>query len=984
MYRRNIVINKSHCRYALLCCIAWVCFVSLAYGQKVAIIRESDFGTLHEIQFVDSLWSFHPGDFSVAQKSVTDISGWHTFRGTDFGRVTPPPPSQWNGLGWFGLWVRVDTGLVNRKLALRINHDGASEIFIDGKPLGGYGKVGHSALDMEAVRAPKDLIPVWFSDTRPHLITIRYCNFIGVFPIFLGFQLSIGDYRLLSQRMDNNNRLFNYIPLCAAAQVILALLHFLLFLFYPKQKLNLYYALFVALIGINCVGIYLFYQTRSPSTQYIADLLTGECKILLMWTGVSLLYHLNYARIPRWRVITLASVSIFYIIVYLVRFLYFPNDSPEDYFSIVFLLCMMDGCASIWQVTRRGQKDVWLVVTGVVAVTLLYYFAWADVFHLWPYRLNAMRVFVLSAGELILPLCLSIYLALDFARTNQTLTAKLAEVERLSAQALIQEAEKRTLLAEEARRLEDLVQQRTAELMAQADQLREMDAVKSRFFTNITHELRTPLTLIVNPAKELMMRIEEEETVSQLRLILNNATRLLQLINQLLDLSKLESGLMEINPAPMDMVALIRQHMLSYETIIKQKGIRLNFLSDWERLWILGDRGKFDTIILNILSNAVKFTDKGHIDLHLYKDTPTAGDAFILTVRDTGRGIPATKLSYIFTRFYQADPSDTRPAEGTGIGLALTKELVELMGGQITAQSTEHEFTEISIHMPYKPTATAPEQIPIVTPVSAYTIPKDSPLTVIIEDERPLVLVIEDHDELRDFIRQSLALKYRVLTAADGNKGIAIAKEQIPNLVITDLMMPAMNGYEVSSALRQDEKTSHIPIIILTAKTDFESRIQGIETGADAYLIKPFDKRELFAVMENLISTRNQLREYYSNRDLWFSDVISMPSIERDFISRVRSAVESHLDEEGYSADQLARDIGLSRTQLHRKLKDLIGKAPGELIRIIRLQYAHNLLQRQVATVAEVGYMVGYSSPASFSASFSRHFGFPPKSVANL
>lgn len=980
MCRLSVIINIPRFRYAVFWCIILLYAVNSAYGQKVAIIRNTDFGSLHQIQLADSMWYFHPGEFSDPEKRVTDVRGWRAFRGTSFGEANILPG--WHGLGWFGLWVKVDTGLINRKLALRINHDGASEIFIDGKPIGGYGKVGRSAVEMQAERAPRDIIPVWFNDSRPHLLTIHYSNFKPAYS-FLGFQLFIGDYQFVSQRMDSNNRFLNYIPLCAAAQVILALLHFLLFLFYPERKLNLYYAIFAVLTGITCTGVFLFYQTHSPSIQYLADAMTDECKVLLMSSGVLLLYHLNYTRIPRWRLIALAGVSLFYVVIYFIRLLHIPDQEPQDYFSIVYFFCMMDGCWSVWQVIRRGQKDVWLVATGVVAVTLLYYLTWADVFHLWPPWLNAMRVFVLSAGELILPLCLSVYLALNFARTNQALTAKLAEVERLSAQALIQETEKRTLLAEEARRLEDLVQHRTAELRAQADQLREMDMVKSRFFTNITHEFKTPLTLIISPAKELMSKVGEEETVRQLQFILNNASRLLQLINQLLDLNKIESGLMEVNPAPMDLVSSVRQHIASYESLIKQKGLKLNFISDWEQLWILADRDKFDTIILNILSNAVKFTGDGSIGLTLRKDISASTDAFILAIRDTGRGIPATKLGYIFSRFYQVDPSDTRSAEGTGIGLALTKELVELMGGQVSVESEEDVFTRVVISMPYIAATTMPGMIAGISHVDTYMLTEDSALSTAVDDDRPLVLIIEDHDELRDFIRHSLAVKYRVLSAGDGDKGVAMAQEHVPNLVITDLMMPVMNGYQVSSELKQDERTSHIPIIILTAKTDFESRIQGIETGADAYLAKPFDNRELFAVVENLISTRDQLREYYSRRDFWFTDTSSMPSIEHDFIQKVRNAVHNHLDEEGYSADQLAGDIGLSRTQLHRKLKALIGQAPGELIRVIRLQYAHDLLERQVATIAEVGYMVGYSSPASFSASFSRHFGFPPKNVVN-
>jgi signal transduction histidine kinase/AraC-like DNA-binding protein len=696
-----------------------------------------------------------------------------------------------------------------------------------------------------------------------------------------------------------------------------------------------------------------------------------------------LLYKLDYNRIPRWRVIVLSTVSSLYFLAYIFKFLS-HIEAWTDYFALVFLICMMDGFWSVFRLIKKRQKGVWLIGGGVVTVILLFYFAWEDIFHWWPYHLNSMRLLVMAVGELILPLCLSLYLAVDFARTNENLTAKLAEVENLSALALAQETEKRELIAGEARRLEEIVQLRTAELREQADKLREMDLVKSRFFTNITHEFKTPLTLIINPAKELMANNTDTDVKRDTGLILNNATRLLQLINQLLDLSKLENGLMELIRIPLDLVALIRIHILSYESLVKQKGISLHFTSHWEKLWILGDRDKLDAIVINIISNALKFTDEGKVEIILQKEPELLSEAFNLTIKDTGRGIAAAKIPYVFDRFYQADPSDTRSAEGTGIGLAVTKELVELMDGHINITSRQGVFTQVNIRMPYQLADAAPEPVLEILPTRVILPKAESHSPTASDEEKPLVLLIEDHQELRDFVQQLLADKYRVLIAADGNEGIALALEQVPNLIITDLMMPHVDGYELSAVLKKDVKTSHIPIIILTAKADMDSRIQGIETGADAYLAKPFEKRELFALMENLISVRNQLREHYSKQDLWFSDALSMPSIERDFITRVRSAVESHLNEEGYSADQLARDIGLSRTQLHRKLKDLINQSPGELIRIVRLQYAHELLQRRVATIAKVAYMVGFSSPASFSASFSRHFGFAPKTVAAI
>lgn len=981
MYRGSIFSNRPTRWCTFLLCMVLLCIVNTSYGQDTVVIRSRNFGKSHEIYFNDSTWFFHAGDLPKSQQNVTSTAGWDTLHFTGFGEQNLP--RGWHGVGWFGSWIRADTDLVNKKLSLRINHDGASEIFLDGKPIGGYGTVGNSAKEMEAMSARRELIPIWLSDTRPHLITIHYSNFFKVYADFYGFQTWIGDYQKLAPKIRTANERFNYMLMCAAAQLILGLVHFLLFFFYPKQKLNLYYALFVLLIGINEICIYLFYRTNTPIIQFSSQSVMDGGKVIMMWAAVMLLYILDYNRVPRWRVIVLTTVSALYFTAYVFKFLN-HIEYWTDYFSQVFIIFILDGFWSVFHLIQKKQKAVRLISAGVVVVILLYYFAWDDFFHLWPYQLNSMRLMVMAAGELILPLCLSLYLALNFARTNQNLTAKLAEVETLSSLALAQETEKRELLAGEAKRLEEIVELRTAELREQADKLREMDLMKSRFFTNITHEFKTPLTLIINPAKELITKNPNNEVQQYTKLILNNASRLLQLINQLLDLSKLENGLMEVSRSPVDLVALIRLHVLSYESLVKQKGIALHFISYWDKLWMLGDRDKLDAIVINLLSNALKFTDAGKVEIILQKGTELPDDAFSLIIRDTGRGIPAAKIPYVFDRFYQTDPSDTRSAEGTGIGLAIAKELVELMDGQITIASKEGAFTEVNISMPYKPANAVPEPILEIMPAGINISAVDHRVQANTDETKPLVLLIEDHQELRDFISQSLADKYRVITAADGNEGIALGLEHIPNLIITDLMMPHVDGYEVSATLKKDVKTSHIPIIILTAKADIDSRIHGIETGADAYLAKPFEKRELFALMENLISVRNQLREHYSRQDLWFTDALVMPSIERDFITRVRSAVESHLNEEGYSADQLARDMGLSRTQLHRKLKDLINQSPGELIRIVRLQYAHELLQRRVATVAEVAYMVGFGSPASFSASFSRHFGFAPKTVSAI
>jgi signal transduction histidine kinase/DNA-binding response OmpR family regulator len=948
------------------------------YGQAtVQQIKSTYFDNRHEVSFLDSLWFYHAGEMS--KQPGISMAGWTPLHHTAFGKVNPP--AGWLGTGWFGMWVKVDTALVNKKIALRINHDGASEIFVDGKPIGGYGKVANSAQSMEAIRAPRELIPLWFADTRPHLITLHYSNFFGVYPDFLGFEIFMSDYGTTEKLLTRSNRLFGFVPIFAAAGISLGLLHFLLFLFYPRRKLNLYVALFVLLVGFNGMAVYQYYLTNIPAVQYFAELLTMVCKCLLMWSGVLLLYALDYGKVPRRRFFILSTISAFYLIHYVLLFLWNIGPAGEDYFSVVFFLYSMDNLFSAYHLVKRRQKGFWLIMAGVISVTLVYFFAWADVFGLWPPQYGSIRIFVMSAGNLVLPFGLSLYLALDFSRTNQALSSKLAEVERLSAEAIKQEAEKRLLVAAEARRLEHLVQLRTAELREKAAKLEEMDVAKSRLFINITHEFKTPLTLIINPVKEMLDEPSKANSPEYLNLILNNATRLLGLINQLLDLSKLENGSMEITAEPFDMVALVDAHLQSYRSVVIQKGIVLNLSAQQHQLWVLGDKDKWDKIILNLISNAIKFTDNGRIEIAV----SAIGDLLNFTIRDTGRGIDAVKLPHIFSRFYQADPSETRLAGGTGIGLAIVKELVDLLGGQINVQSVEGLFTEFIIIMPYKaaPVSMEPELgIQVLKPV---LIADDyEPALTITDDDRPLILLIEDHEELRNFLSQSLIRDYRVLNADDGEKGIALALKHVPTLIITDLMMPRLDGYQVCAQLKQDQRTSHVPIIILTAKSDIDSRIQGIQTGADAYLGKPFDKRELFAHIDNLIAVRSQLRELYSNHESWFKETAFLPSIEQEFIARVRNAVESHLDEEGYSADQLATDLGLSRTQLHRKLKALTGQAPGELIRIVRLQYAHDLLQRRVATVAEVAYMIGFSSPASFSASFSRHFGFTPSKVPEV
>ncbi|MBI3189617.1 MAG: response regulator, partial [Ignavibacteriales bacterium] len=419
-----------------------------------------------------------------------------------------------------------------------------------------------------------------------------------------------------------------------------------------------------------------------------------------------------------------------------------------------------------------------------------------------------------------------------------------------------------------------------------ANQLKEVDQLKMKFFQNISHEFRTPLTLILGPIEKLLNGSVPEDTVKRdLRLMRRNAQRLLRLINQLLDISKLEAGGMKLHASKGNFVAFIRGVTMSFHSLAERKEIFFDVHSDVEEIELYFDKEKMEKIIINLLSNAFKFTpDHGEIAVAIDSVTPLplgeghgvrAREEVKISIRDTGIGIPPEKLPHIFDRFYQVDSSSTRMQEGTGIGLALVKDLVELHYGTITVTSTPGKGSEFIVTLPLGKSHLKQEEIVdessevshlrlnevevldnASTHIEEVRVTKDEG-----ENEKPILLVIEDNADVREYIKSYLVPMYNVLVAHDGAEGVERAKETIPDLIISDVMMPKMDGYEVCSRLKQDEKTSHIPIILLTAKAAREDKISGLEIGADEYLIKPFDSTELLARVKNLIESRRRLRE---------------------------------------------------------------------------------------------------------------------------
>ena len=604
--------------------------------------------------------------------------------------------------------------------------------------------------------------------------------------------------------------------------------------------------------------------------------------------------------------------------------------------------------------------------------------------------------------------------------------------------------------------------------------LQEMDRVKTNFFTNVSHELRTPLTLILGPAEELATEAADPGVRRQGGLMLRNAHKLLALINQLLDLSKLEAGALRLLPTAGDAALATRQVVAAFASLAENRRILLRCAAPATPVPLVFDAGKLDEVLTNLIANALRFTPAGGFVTVTVMEALPMPDApagsVVIAVRDTGSGIDAADLPHLFDRFYQAgNAADTMQRTGTGIGLALVRELVALHGGTVSVASLPGEGATFTVRLlrglrPVAATDASAQPDTIATTalhtLAASTLPAVAAAAPPAETvpaeaaEADVVLIIEDNDDVREFIRATLApAGYRLLLAEDGVAGVALARAEVPDLVVSDLMMPGLNGYEVCAALKTDPATSHVPVVLLTARSGDEAKLEGLETGADAFLAKPFNPRELRAQVRNLLALRQRLHAHlqllrapeslsevtsYSepNRaeaadsttiaavpavapdamleealpaaeakaaaefaeptiasgsalappavgppaspDGHAAAVASLPSLDQEFLRRIDEAVLHHLGDEAFGVDELGSAIGMSRTQVHRKLKALTGQSPGEHIRGTRLQRARALLRAQVGTVAEVAYQVGFGSPAAFSTAFSRQFGYPP------
>ena len=541
----------------------------------------------------------------------------------------------------------------------------------------------------------------------------------------------------------------------------------------------------------------------------------------------------------------------------------------------------------------------------------------------------------------------------------------------------------------------------------ESQKLREIDQIKSRFFANISHEFRTPLTLILGPIDRIKSALREPELSEDLEVMRRSGQRLLRLINRLLDLSTVDAGRMPLYARPTDLVPFLRTLVSSFVSHAERKGIVLKLEIREDHIDAYVDREKLEEIVTNLLSNAFKFTARGGqvtVVASVHAEPPTAADSpsqasrgLQIAVQDTGIGIPPDKLSVVFDRFFQVDSASGRELGGTGIGLALAKELVELHRGSLTVSSIPGEGSVFTVELPLGKEHLRSDQIieddTGATPARSARESKEienadantSPLFALREEstkKKPVVLVIEDNADVRRYLRSILDGEYEIEDAAHGEAGLAIAFEGLPDLVVSDIMMPRLDGIEVCRRLKTDERTSHIPIILLTARASAESKLEGLETGADDYITKPFDAEELRARVRNLIEVRLKLREKYRQAFVLGATDQHVSSIDEQFLRKVVSAIEKHLSEPAYETATLAYDVCMSRMNLNRKLQALTGHSTHDFIRTLRLYRAAQLLRQHAGNISHIAYEVGFSSVSHFAKAFHEQFGEAPSDFA--
>ena len=520
---------------------------------------------------------------------------------------------------------------------------------------------------------------------------------------------------------------------------------------------------------------------------------------------------------------------------------------------------------------------------------------------------------------------------------------------------------------------------------AAAQRLKELDEFKTRFFTNITHQFRTPLTVILGMAEQI--KAQPSTWVNKgADLITRNGYRLLELVNQILSLAKLDAGRLELNMIQGNINKYIAYIVESFHSLARKNKVNLQFSNEQDEIIMDYDPEKVIDIMSNLISNAIKFTgERGKV---IVRTSLSDDNLLKVTVRDSGSGIPPELHAQIFDRFYQVEPG-MEDKQGSGIGLAIVKELSELMKGRIEVESELGVGSTFTLYLPITRVARRVDDKDIIaeTKGKKAVTPTVGPVESIQigKGDKPVVLVIDDNKDVVTYISSVLADRFGIVSAYDGRQGYARARKTIPDLIVSDIMMPAVDGIELCQELKSDKLTSHIPILLLTAKTDTPSRIEGWHAGADAYLTKPFNSEELIVRIDELIAIRSRLQERYQDIGHLFTaeneDGRSYSDPENDFMRELHSVIRERISDPDFTIAELCMEVGMSRTQLYKKFKALTNQSLASFIRKVRLHKAHELLEAGGLNVTQVALETGFANLSSFSRAFREEYGVSPSDV---
>ena len=519
------------------------------------------------------------------------------------------------------------------------------------------------------------------------------------------------------------------------------------------------------------------------------------------------------------------------------------------------------------------------------------------------------------------------------------------------------------------------------QLISLSKQLEEATHAKLVFFTNVSHDFRTPLTLVADPVEQLLEdKALTPRQQSLLKVVHKNVHILLRLVNQILDFRKYENDKLELVRANMNLRVQLQEWSHSFQTLALKKHIHfvLEVNDDRADYLMAVDAEKMERVYFNLLSNAFKFTpENGTITVTLSTLTKEEGGRYArLVVADTGSGISVQHIRHIFDRFYQIDVNHA----GSGIGLALAKAFVELHGGEITADSVEGKGTVFTVDIPMtvveEPSADLVQE-PRITQQTVVEELEDMETEEQIPDEnKECILIIDDNADVRDYVKSLLKEEYTVIEAPDGRAGLKKAMKYVPDAIICDVMMPVMDGLECCRKLKTELQTSHIPVMLLTACSLDEQRIQGFECGADSYISKPFNSKLLLVRLRNLMDNHKRLKQFFGDKTTLSKESVS--DVDKGFVDRFRELIEENLADSELSVEDVGSKMGLSRVQLYRKIKALTNYSPNELVRIARLKKAASLLASSEKTISEITYEVGFTSPSYFTKCYKEYFGESP------